>query len=336
MNQYFGMVTSPTFVPHVPAMTTVPISLRLREHHCINPEQPIQSGGLNTDILDDGITNAWFPSDVNIRESSDGVRIENARNGGSSSRYERYREGKGNSHNEETCRQCRYKNRQEQLDLEERIRRNKRASEERDETVDQHIDDSDGSHSSDDTADFPFQPRHSALKYVAHRPHDQNINVPTIGVTRPDGPSSGVDPEADIRREFSQALGRDVDEMLDEEMGDAEEMEDDVSEWDEYVENTCNGIQDIIITGEVSHSYHNYILKHGSSFCTDCSQSWPSLAALSLLRPCSSMGWTRRPCSQACVRPRARDRYLPWLPCCQSELCWQLACVHGQCSCHTS
>jgi hypothetical protein len=143
--------------------------------------------------------------------------------------------------------------------LEERIRRNKRASEERDETVDQHIDDSDGSHSSDDTADFPFQPRHSALKYVAHRPHDQNINVPTIGVTRPDGPSSGVDPEADIRREFSQALGQDVDEMLDEEMGDAEEMEDDVSEWDEYVENTCNGIQDIIITGEVSHSYHNYI-----------------------------------------------------------------------------
>lgn len=269
MNQYFGMVTSQTFVPHTPAMTTVPISLRLREHHCINPEPATAAGGSSTDALDDGITNAWFPSDVNIREVSDGVRIDDPRNGGSSAWYERYREGKENSHNEETCTQCSFRKQQEQYDLDERIREHKRASEERDEEEmtehdfeyefeheheheheyeHEHDDEPEGSHSSDT---HNRAPRHPAMSpTMRRRPHEQGAVILEPGVTRPDGPSSGVDPAADIRTEFSEALGRDVEMLLDEEMQD--EHEDTDSDWEEYVENTCNGIQDIIITGEVS------------------------------------------------------------------------------------
>ncbi len=45
--------------------------MRLKEHHCINPEAPVPPGGTDDDDLDDGVRNAWFPT-VDLFQS--GVR----------------------------------------------------------------------------------------------------------------------------------------------------------------------------------------------------------------------------------------------------------------------
>ena len=40
--------------------TIVPLFMRLREHHCINPQIPIPTGGKH-DGFDDGLDNGWLP-----------------------------------------------------------------------------------------------------------------------------------------------------------------------------------------------------------------------------------------------------------------------------------
>jgi hypothetical protein len=35
--------------------------MRLKEHHCISPQEPVPAGGEEDDLVDDGILNAWFP-----------------------------------------------------------------------------------------------------------------------------------------------------------------------------------------------------------------------------------------------------------------------------------
>jgi hypothetical protein len=49
-------------------ITTVPLYMRLREHHCINPEFPVLTGGRRNGF-DDGLENAWLPP-VRMRESN--------------------------------------------------------------------------------------------------------------------------------------------------------------------------------------------------------------------------------------------------------------------------
>jgi hypothetical protein len=44
-------------------VTTVPIYMRLREHHCVSPQKPIGCGGLRNNF-DDGLQNAYFPPAV--------------------------------------------------------------------------------------------------------------------------------------------------------------------------------------------------------------------------------------------------------------------------------
>lgn len=39
---------------------TVPLFMRLREHHCIDPQFPIRTGGKG-DGFDDGLANGWLP-----------------------------------------------------------------------------------------------------------------------------------------------------------------------------------------------------------------------------------------------------------------------------------
>ena len=256
MNQYFGMATSMTFAPQVPSMTTLPISLRLREYHCINPEHPVAPGGSSYDILDDGISNGWFPNDLNIRELPTGARAENPNYGGSVSWYEMYREGKPNSHSEDMCTQCQYRKEQEEEALQERVRAHKRASEEM--SPDDSDDEQRGRAGGGDGDEYGAGSSHQRARRnrqtsqsMQRHLHEHGHGERQPGVTTPDGPGSGVDPNAGLRIEISESLGQDVDELLDEEMGSVDE-EDDVEDWEEYMENTCHGIQDIIITGEVS------------------------------------------------------------------------------------
>jgi hypothetical protein len=66
----------PNFGEGCPQVTTVPLFMRLREHHCINPQYPIRTGTLpyqgKVDGFDDGLENAWLPP---IRMSESGVRL---------------------------------------------------------------------------------------------------------------------------------------------------------------------------------------------------------------------------------------------------------------------
>lgn len=56
-----------TFGEGSPQLTTVPLFMRLREHHCISPAKPVATGGRH-DGFDDGLCNAWFPK-THMRES---------------------------------------------------------------------------------------------------------------------------------------------------------------------------------------------------------------------------------------------------------------------------
>ena len=59
-----GLMMTPHRPPHFgegnPQVTTVPLFMRLREHHCINPQFPVLTGGKHNDF-DDGLENAWLP-----------------------------------------------------------------------------------------------------------------------------------------------------------------------------------------------------------------------------------------------------------------------------------
>ncbi|KAI0095185.1 hypothetical protein BDY19DRAFT_902185 [Irpex rosettiformis] len=103
----------------------------------------------------------------------------------------------------------------------------------------------------------PYRKPENLLVISPHYNIRIEFSIPPITIAAkllPDVPGSGVDPEIGARIEFMGALGQDVDELLDEEMGSADGYEDDEG-WEEYVENTCNGIQDIVITGETIHSH---------------------------------------------------------------------------------
>lgn len=64
MQGYLALVTNPHYPAHfdtdVPT-STWPLFMRLKEHHCVSPQEPVPAGGPEDDTLDDGIRNAWFP-----------------------------------------------------------------------------------------------------------------------------------------------------------------------------------------------------------------------------------------------------------------------------------
>ncbi|KAF7976205.1 hypothetical protein HWV62_7390 [Athelia sp. TMB] len=85
--------------PHV---TTVPVFMRLREHHCISPQVPIRMGGRG-DSFDEGLHNAWMPK-TRIREDRGLALVEDEF--GNKSVYHTFVPGKPSAHDEETCTDC--------------------------------------------------------------------------------------------------------------------------------------------------------------------------------------------------------------------------------------
>jgi hypothetical protein len=74
---YFRIASNPGFPAdfgeHFPFVTTVPVMVRLREHHCIRPMKPVMvpSGNNNNEedrLFDEGVRNGWLPDWVNLRE----------------------------------------------------------------------------------------------------------------------------------------------------------------------------------------------------------------------------------------------------------------------------
>ena len=72
---YLGLVTNPDYPEQFgeasPFVSTWPFFMRLKEHHCISPQEPVPPGGTYDDLIDDGVRNAWFPT-VDLFQS--GVR----------------------------------------------------------------------------------------------------------------------------------------------------------------------------------------------------------------------------------------------------------------------
>ena len=74
---YFRMantVTPPAgFGESSPFVTTVPVMVRLREHHCIRPARAVEVpvGDGSDRLFDEGVRNGWLPGGIKFRE--DGV-----------------------------------------------------------------------------------------------------------------------------------------------------------------------------------------------------------------------------------------------------------------------
>lgn len=185
-----------TPVLHKPMMATLPISFRLREHHCISPNEPVAHGGQRQrPMMDDGIANAWFPVDSDFVESGNMVKVipPNRRR----YKYETYKEGTANSHDESRCTACLARLEIEREELIERMR------------------------------------------FLNSDPLDY---------------SSGPHGVAEARAVAQEAMGDDVsvDDVLSVEMERAEAEADVGSSNSSNIQAPpCNGIRDIIITGEV-------------------------------------------------------------------------------------
>lgn len=305
-----------------PFLATVPVYMRLREHHCINPQYPVLTGGTHNGF-DEGIRNAWFPL-INLQESNDIVTITD--NHGDVSKYETYKEGRPNSHSEDTCSQCQEAREREEEDLRERHKENLRASEEREkkELMKEQMK-LEREKKKKGKAVSTTSVKVSLEEAIAHIPTNdedpieeriitQDQDQPEASTSRHPSPGSpcshrsrsrsrsrtpppAVDPELEAaRKELQEAIGADVDidELLEQAMREAEKENEDIemngdvdsdteTEYD-YVENTCNGIQDIIITGEVSSNPSTSphisvsLTYYFFSSSSDSSSAWSSLA----------------------------------------------------------
>ncbi len=187
-------------------MIISPISLNLREYHCISPEVPVVVGGNVNNSSDDGLCNAWLgPAELSERDGR--LRIEDQRTG-RTHYYALYKPGKPSIHNEMTCTMCTGRREQEQKEELEREERRQRARA----GVEQVEEDS-------TRVEADADPSPSAAIQGGGMDDLDLLNVQT---------------------EMSAALGISIDSML------VSELDDDGSGY-----NTCTGVQDIIIVGEV-------------------------------------------------------------------------------------
>ncbi|KAG1859846.1 hypothetical protein F4604DRAFT_2036763, partial [Suillus subluteus] len=89
------------------SLNAYPLFMRLREYHCVDPQDPVPTGGAD-DGFDDGISNAWIPKGVQVHEDiyEGKLRLQHHDR---TYTYEAYRTGSTNSHDEATCRGCQYR-----------------------------------------------------------------------------------------------------------------------------------------------------------------------------------------------------------------------------------
>ncbi|KAG1724859.1 hypothetical protein EDB19DRAFT_292975 [Suillus lakei] len=88
-------------------LNAAPLFMRLREYHCVDPQDPVPTGGAN-DGFDDGISNAWIPRGVNVTEDVHEGKLKFQHHDRTYT-YEAYRPGSTNSHDEATCRGCQFR-----------------------------------------------------------------------------------------------------------------------------------------------------------------------------------------------------------------------------------
>lgn len=254
-------VTLPAgFGESFPFVTTVPVMVRLREHHCIRPARALDvpEGDESDELFDEGVRNGWLPGGTKFRE--DGVSSFDCTSVFSSSHlpkrklevqdqygrtlatYETYRPGRPNSHSEDTCDVC-------------------------------------------------CARIGAAEEAILDRFRERNFQQQ----------------EEDSSMSWDEPMDIDGDAYTESEYDEYPEIP------EEFIETVCTGIHDIVITGEVCSSpslpWHLVL----TVFSSDSPPSRPSLAALLLLRPRPTLGWSDIARSRPKVQPQDKRLYLPWL-----------------------
>lgn len=234
---YLSLATSTTFPENFNSssygLLSLPLYMNLREHHCISPARPAPLGGSSSprhdqddEVIswDEGLMNGWFPHDVEFVERGGEVRAGDGRyvtwmddaDGVQGGRARR-------AHDEDTCEMCRA----------ERARRE------------------------DETRE-----RARVWKELAERGDEGEQGEQGPGgeggggaATDEEGSGSAIMSEGDVEMTEGEdeSEGYETMEGIDEEDEETRSSSGE-SEYSEYVENTCSGITDIILTGEVRAS----------------------------------------------------------------------------------
>ena len=243
-----------------PSLAEFPVYVRFREHHCISPATPVPTGGTNHGF-DDGLLNAYLPKAFEYRHVGNALRI-NYPGCHAAARYEDYVEGKPNSHNPTTCAACIARFEQEEFEWRERMAHGYAGPD--DESV---IGDSEEA----EAQPVPRARRGSGSSQNSQRSYWYGSEHDAEGPLSSGQMMLEHDPE-------SEAL---LDEMMIDDLPDDDE---------EYIDNECNGILDIIITGEVRCVYSAAlpfvnVLFARTLFRVDPSSSRPGVEPLPLLRP---------------------------------------------------
>lgn len=89
------------------SLNAYPLFMRLREYHCVDPQDPVPTGGAD-DGFDDCISNAWIPKGVQVHEDAYEGKLR-LQHHDRTYTYEAYRPSSANSHDEATCRGCQYR-----------------------------------------------------------------------------------------------------------------------------------------------------------------------------------------------------------------------------------
>lgn len=264
-SQYHALQTASVFETQRPMMTTVPISLRLREYHSVSPKVPMPRGGQwpkenHDDFFNDGVMRAWVPDNWELREAQGKLRVHLA--GGTriqDCEYVRWQEGQANGHNPDTCRNCIERaeaQRQAELALEKK-RKSPSGMDEDDDYDDDHVMHEDDDEDEDDRDDgrdrskrarvrSPSADRNAAGPAAAPIPADADAVDVAQGLEVTDGPIHAH------RAEVQAVLGPSiqVDDLIDAEMRDPGAAA------------PCDGVQDIVVVGETlpkhGQAWHHY------------------------------------------------------------------------------
>ncbi|CDO73394.1 hypothetical protein BN946_scf185013.g28 [Trametes cinnabarina] len=223
-----------------PLVAEQPVYVRFSEHHCIDPELPVPTGS-DPDGLGDNVQNAYFPQPFQYSQSGNTLRVELPRSHTIARyRYETYVEGRPNSHNPATCRVCIHDREEEERQLRARIATFRRTS----------ADDSgsgDGETSGEDQDDEDVEIVEPVLSRRG------SINSAESEFSQYFGDDDNPTYLHQLRLERDREAEALIDELMSEDVPD---------DYEEYLENDCSGIQDIIITGEVlprhGEAWHHY------------------------------------------------------------------------------
>lgn len=230
-------------------MTTVPISLRLREYHSISPKTAIPRGGppkeQPEDFFNDGIMRAWIPDGWELRETNGKVRVHDG-NGMQirACEYVRWQDGRPNGHDPSTCKMCVEKVRDEARALAAQEKKRKSPSD-MDSSGDEDMADDEDSYDSEERTDGRARTKRVRVRSPSARRGEAVVAAPPPLGAEPAGQVEGIDvtgAQIDGNRAEVQALlgpSISVDDLIDAEMKDP------------GASAPCDGVQDIIVVGEV-------------------------------------------------------------------------------------